>query len=178
MIETLQFGGGIISVKPVFSDPAFEDFGYCDEFTVKVEHTEEYRDKYIRSGSGLIRVKTSEGRLVAASITGSFICESITRARLQSMWFRGSASSTGTEILDGDTFEAVISGLKFLSVSDSGPIECLKLPKVSLKLSDNRKLMGYEWRNLPFTFEAFLEEGYMPSLRVQQEGETLTNFCD
>lgn len=179
MLETLQFGGGIVSIKPVFTDVSFEDFGYCHDFAVKVEYKEEFKSKYIVGpGNRLIRVTAAEGLLTAVSISGGFVCESMTRSRLQSMWFRGIASSAGTELLEDSEFSAIISGLRFISVSDFGPIECLKLPKINLKIEDERPLMGYEWRNLRFSFEAFLEDGYMPTLRVQQEGETLTDFCE
>lgn len=179
MIETLQFGGGIVSVKPIYTDPSFEDFGYCHDFSVKIDYTEEFRSKYIAGpGNRLIRVTDGDGILTAVTISGKFVCESMTRKRLQSMWFRGSSSSAGSELLEDSEFTPIISGLRFISVSNFGPVECLKLPKVHLKIEDERPLMGYEWRNLEFSFEAFLEEGYMPTLRVQQEGETLTGFCE
>ena len=128
------------------------------------------------SSNRLIRVPSSNGFVTSVVSEGSFTCESMTRSLLQKIWFRGTNSSDGTELLEATDLAPMVRALKFLSVPANGPTYCLILPAVKLEATSDVVLQQYDWVSIAFSFEVLIAYG-LPTLRVREEGETLTNFC-
>ena len=177
MTTTLSLGGGIVYLKEQYDSGSFEDLGFCTDFSLKISIEEEYVDQYMSDSSNrLIRVPGDSGFVTKVEGTGSFACESITRNLLQKIWFRGTNSSDGTELLQVTDLATVVRALKFMSVPANGPTYCVTLPAVRLEATDAVPLQQYDWVAVKFDFEILIAYG-LPTLRVQEEGEELTDFC-
>lgn len=177
MTTNLSLGGGIVYLKEQYDAGSFEDLGFCTDFSLKIDIEEEYVDQYMAdSANRLIRVPGNTGFVTNVASSGSFTCESMTRNLIQTIWFRGTASSDGTELLEATDLAPVVRALKFLSVPANGPTYCVVLPAVRLEVGNEVTLQQYEWAALDFSFEVLIAFG-APTIRVQEEGESLTDFC-
>lgn len=179
MTTDLSLGGGILYLKEDYSTGSFEDFGYCHSFRLKIDIQEQYDDRYMADSSGrLIRVPQVTGRVTSVVGSGAFTCESMTRKNLQKLWMRGTDSSLGTELFEGFDLVPLVRALKFHSVPATGPTYCLVLPSVKLSAESEIPFQFHDdWIAIDFTYEVLYSENALPSLRVQQEGESLPGFC-
>lgn len=177
MTTNLSLGGGIVYLKEQHDSGSFEDLGFCVDFALQISIEEEYVDQYMSdSANRLIRVPGDSGFVTNVAGTGSFTCESMTRSVLQKIWFRGTNSTSGTELLEATDLAPVVRALKFMSVPANGPTYCVTLPAVKLEAANAVPLQQYEWVAVDFEFEVLIAYG-LPTLRVQEEGETLPDFC-
>ncbi len=180
MVEHLSLGGGIVYLQKVYGVGLFVDLGFCTDFSFQPEVTEEFADKYISDSTGNIsRVSSAIGAVTVIGGSGSFACDSLSRDMLQNVWFHGNATSAGTELFGGASLTPIVRGLRFLSAPATGPTFCLLLPAVTLTITSPISLMSHEFTNIQFTFKVIFAENMntVPTLRVQEEGEELTNFC-
>ncbi len=180
MLEHLSFGGGIVSLKEQFDIGTFDDLGFCPNFSLNVNVTQDFKEEYFTDSSGnLVRVPSTVGSIAGVAVDGEFSCESMTRNLLQKIWFHGDSTDAGTELFGGALLQPIIRALKFLSVPESGPTYCLTLPAVELRAKGTVPLIGDNWKSISFTYRILYASNMRtaPVLRVQEEGESLSNFC-
>lgn len=179
MLKTLSLGGGVAYLKYQFDVGVFEDLGYVYDFGIKVDVEEDTDEAYFADASGnLIRMPTTSGDVIKALLGGSFTCQSITRALIQKVMFRGTDSSDGTSLLENNVI--AIQALKFISVPKRGPTVCFNAPAIKLTIPKDLLLMNQDkWADITFQYSIVLDEdtNTVPTMRVQEEGESLENFC-
>ncbi len=180
VLETLSLGGGIIYIKDQFDVGAYYDLGFCPEFNISVNSTQEYKEEYFADASGaIIKVPSTIGVTTSLLVNGTFVCESLTRKLLQTIWFQGNVTDAGTELSGGTSLTPKVKAVKFVSSSNTGPDYCVILPTVSLSVPSTISFISNEWKTVSFEFTVLYAENIrtVPTLRVQEEGETLANFC-
>jgi len=180
MLETLSLGGGIVYLKDVYSAGSYVDLGYCTDFNLQVTIEQSFKEEYFSDASGnIIKVPSVVGSVDSVLTEGTFTCESLSRKVLQVIWFGGADTSAGTELLGSSTITPIVRGLKFLAVPLTGPTHCVTLPAVQLVTKSPVSLIQYDWKTVAFAFTIVYADNIrtVPTLRVQEEGETLTNFC-
>ncbi len=180
MVDTLSLGGGIVYLKDVYSVGSYNDLGFCPKFELLVNVSQSFKDEYFSDASGnLIRLPSAEGSINGILVNGTFNCESLSRKLMQQIWFSGDITDAGTELIGSNLITPIVRGLKFISVSQSGPECCLTLPAVNLNAVTAVPLIDYAWKNVPFSFDVVYADNIrtVPTLRIQEEGETLSDFC-
>lgn len=181
LIDTISLGGGIVYLKEDYSSGSFIDLGFCPSFSVNLGILEDHRSRYFADSSGnIFKLPTTESTYSQFIANGKFVCESVDRKMMQSIWFRGTSTSDGTTMLGDFSAAPIIRALKIITYNVTGPDYCLILPAVSVIPTGDFNLISTDsWRSVSFDFTVLYSEttDTFPILRVQEEGETLTDFC-
>ncbi|NIT54927.1 MAG: hypothetical protein GWN00_01365 [Aliifodinibius sp.] len=181
MPNHLTLGGGVLSLKYKYDDAEYSLFGYVSDFSLAVEAKRAPKEMYAHDTAGnIVRVKTSNNNITQVYSGGGFTCESLSRKLLQSLWFQGTDDAAGTALFN-DSLVDTIRALKFVSSAAMGSTFCFKAPAVYLKINKKIKFLNQtSWANVDFEFETIIDTiiDSVPTLKIAEEGEDLTGFCD
>lgn len=178
--ELLTIGGGAVSLKDTFDSGSFYRIGNCPSFNILVSVEKKFDESYFADSNGnLIKLKTTAGKIIGATLGGDFIVEELTRDFIQNKWFYGAATSAGTEALSGG-LSAPVRAVRIKTDPINGISECITFPAIDLSCTGSVSgINTNEFKSLSFEFKILYDLGIntSPIARVQEPGETLVDFC-